>query len=110
MVNRMGVIKTTIVIDEEAWKEFKRSVSSIYGSLRMTSFAVEEAIKCFNAVDLLKDFSNAMALNASGYPSVREVEERRPKLRTSAGEELRRMRDERQTRLSRLKQHREKIH
>lgn len=98
----MGVIKTTIVIDKETWNEFKKSVSSIYGSLRMTSLAVEEAIKCFNAVEVLKNFSTTMGLVTSVYPSVREVEERRPKLWTSAGGEVRRMRDERQTRLSRL--------
>jgi len=99
----MGVVKTTIVIDEETWNEFKRSVSSMYGSPRMTSQAVEEAIKCFNSVELLKRFSNAIGLFASGYPSVREVQERRPKLETSAGEEVRRMRDERHARLSGLK-------
>lgn len=103
MVNCMGVVKTTIVIDEETWKEFKRSVSSRYGSLRMTSTAVEEAIKCFNAVELLKSISRAMNLTIHAYPSVKEVEERRPTLGTSAGEEVRGMRDERQAGLSGLK-------
>lgn len=103
MVNCMGIVKTTIVIDEETWNEFKRSVSSRYGSLRMTSLAVEEAIKCFNAVNLLRSFSSAMGLVTSAYPSVREVEERRPKMGTLAGEEVREMRDERQARLSGLK-------
>ena len=105
----MGVVKTTIVIDEETWNEFKKTVSSRYGSLRMTSLAVEEAIKCFNAVEMLKGFSDAMGFVTSVYPSVREVEERRPKLGTSAGEEVRGMRDERQARLSGLKWHREEV-
>jgi len=69
----------------------------------MTSLAVEEAIRCFNAVELLKSASIAMGFVTGAYPSVREVEERRPKLGTSAGEEVRRMRDERQSRLSGLK-------
>jgi len=102
-------IKTTIVIDEETWNEFKKSVSSRYGSPRMTSLAVEEAIRCFNAVEMLRDFSNAMGLETGVYPSVREVEGRRPKLVTSAGEEVRGMRDGRQARLSGLKQHREEV-
>lgn len=99
----MGTVKTTIVIDEETWNEFKRSVSSRYGSPRKTSLAVEEAIKCSNAVELLKNFSSAMGLVADAYPSVREIEERRPKLETSAGEEVREIRDGRQARLSGLK-------
>lgn len=58
----MGVIKTTIVVDERVGKECDRSVSSIYGSLRMTRFAVEETKKCFNAVELLKSFSKLIGL------------------------------------------------
>jgi len=103
MVNSLGVVKTTVVIDEETWNEFKRSVSSRYGSLRMASLAVEEALKCFNAIKLLKKFSEAIGFVTSVYQSVREVEERRPKMGTSAGEEVRRLRDERQDRLSGLK-------
>jgi hypothetical protein len=70
---------------------FRKFVASRYGSLRMTSLAVEEAIKCFNAVGLLRSFSNAIGLVTGVYPSVREVEERRPKLGTLAGEEVRGM-------------------
>ena len=103
MVSRMGVVKTTLVIDEETWNEFKRSVSSRYGSLKKVSFAVEEALRSFNTIELLEDFSKSKGFVINTYPSLREVEERRPKLKTSAGEEVRRLRDERQARLSRLK-------
>jgi len=101
----MGSIKTTIIIDEETWSEFKKTVSSRYGSLRMVSHAIEEAIKCFNVVEVLKAFSNAMGLAINEYPSMNEVKEKRPKLKSSAGKEVRRMRDEQQNRLFRLKQH-----
>lgn len=99
----MGGIKTTIVIDEETLNEFRRFVSSKYGSSRMTSAAVEEALKSFNAIEYLKSFSDAMKLEITAYPSAKEVKERRPKLRTSSAKEVREMRDERQNRLSRLK-------
>jgi len=100
----MKVIKTTIAIGEETWNEFKKIVSLRYGSSRVVSHAVEEAIRCFNAAELLKSFSGAMGI-AIEYPSIREVEERRPKLRVSAGEEVRGIRDERQARLSGFEQH-----
>jgi len=96
MVNRMNTIKTTINIDEEAWNEFKKTVSSRYGSIRKLSYAVEEAIQCFNTAELLNRFSEMRGINASVYPSIREVEERRPRLEVSAGEVVRAMRDERE--------------
>jgi len=100
MANRMVTVKTTIVVDEKAWTEFKRVVSSRYGGVRKLSSAVEEAIRSFNAVEMLNSFSSSMGLDASVYPSIREVEIRRPKLGTSAGEVVRRMRDERGIRIS----------
>jgi hypothetical protein len=102
-VSHMGGIKTTIVIDEETLNEFKRFVSSKYGSSRMTSTAVEEALKSFNAIEYLKSFSNAMKLDIIAYPSAKEVRDGRPKLRTSSAKEVRELRDGRQNRLSRLK-------
>ncbi len=102
----MGTIKTTIVVDEETWTEFKKAVSSKYGRFRKLSFAVEEAIKCFNLVELLKSFSSSIKLDTSIHPSSVEVKSRRPRLDTSSAEAVRKMRDERQTRISGLKQHR----
>ena len=99
----MGTVKTTIVIDEETWNKFKKSVSSRYGGLRKISFAVQEAIKCFNAVELLNSFSDVMGLVTGVYPSIREVKSRRPKLDTSAGEVVRGMRDEREACISGFK-------
>lgn len=103
MVNHMGTIKTTINVDEETWKEFRRTVSSRYGSVRKLSSTVEEAIKCFNTAELLDRFTELSEIDVSVYPSIREIEERRPKLETSSGEAVRAMRDERETRISRHK-------
>jgi len=96
MANSAGVIETTIVIDEETWNEFKIFVSSRYGSLRTTRLAVEKALKRVKTLETLKEFSEAMGFVNSACPSVREVEERRPKIRTSAGEEVRGLRNERE--------------
>ncbi len=106
----MSKVKTTIIVNEKVWNQFKETISSRYGSHRNLSSAVEQAIKCFNAAELLNSFSDAMGFDAKIYPSIRDVENRRPKLRTSAGKIVREMRDERETRISRFKQHREEIH
>ena len=97
----MNKIKTTINIDEETWKEFKKMVSSRYGSTRKLSYAVEEAIQCFNTAELLNRFTKLMGIDAGVYPSLKEIKERRPKLETSAGEEVRAIRDEREASISR---------
>jgi hypothetical protein len=99
-VSNIADIKTTINVDEETWNEFKRSVSSRYGSVRNLSSAVEEAIQSFNTVELLNAFVERKGIELGVYPSIREIEERRPKLGTSSGKEVREMRDEREVRIS----------
>lgn len=103
-------VKTTIVVDEKVWNQFKKTISSRYGSHRNLSPAVEEAIKCFNAVQLLNSFSSAMGFDTKIYPSIRDVESRRPKLKTSTGKIIREMRDEREAHIHGFQQHREEIH
>jgi len=96
----MKSVKTTVNIDEETWKQFKKTVSSRYGSIRNLSGAVEEAIKCFNTEELLSIFIEKAGIDAGMFPSLKEVKERRPKRGTSAGEIVRAMRDERVARIS----------
>jgi len=43
MANRMDTVKTTINVGSETLREFKRMVTSKYGSARRLSIAVEEA-------------------------------------------------------------------
>ena len=93
----MTTVKTTINIDEETWNRFKSTVSSRQGSARNLSGAVEEAIRSFDTEGLLSAFMEAMGIEAGGHPSLREVERSRPRLETSAGETVRRMRGDRGT-------------
>lgn len=102
----MTTTKTTINIDEETWNRFKRTVSSRQGSLRNLSGAVEEAIKAFDTEELIRAFMEAMGIGSGGFPSLREVEDGRPRLDTSAGETVRAMRDERNARVSGHERHR----
>ncbi|MGB9959595.1 MAG: hypothetical protein ACPLKQ_03620 [Candidatus Bathyarchaeales archaeon] len=98
----MSTIKTTITIDEEVWNQLKRTVSSKHRNLRKLSATVEEAIKTFNTSEVLNEFSTILNINANTYPSNKEVKERRPKLKTSAGETIREMRNEREAHICRL--------
>lgn len=109
MVSIMSKVKTTIVVDEETWNRFKESVSR-HSTLRNLSSSVEEAIKSFNAVELLKTFSDTMGLTSDLYPSIKEVESRRPKLDTSAGKILQEMRRKREARISGFQRRREEVH
>jgi hypothetical protein len=94
-------IKTTVNIDEETLLEFKRVVASRYGSTRKLSAAIEEAIRSFNTAESLKRFAKTRGIDTTTFPSVREVEKRRPTLETSAAETVRAMRDERATHIPR---------
>jgi len=100
MVSNIADIKTTLNVDEETWNEFKRAVSSRYGSVTNLSSAVEEAIKSYNTVGLLNRFVEQKGIDLGVFPSIREIEERRPKLDTSTGKAVREMRDEGEARIS----------
>jgi hypothetical protein len=102
----MTVTKTTINIDEETWNRFKRTVSTRQGNLRKLSGTVEEAIRAFDTEELVRAFMEATGIEPGGFPSLREVEEGRPRLDTSAGEAVRAMRDERDARVSGHERHR----
>jgi len=65
----MASVKTTINIDEETWKRFKKTVSSRYGGIRNLSGAVEEAIKCFNTEGLLSRFMEMAGIGMGAYDS-----------------------------------------
>ena len=95
------VVKTTVNIDEETLREFRKLVASRYGSTRKLSAAIEEAIRSFNTSETLKSFAKARGIDTTVLPSVREVEKRRPTPETSAAETVRAMRDERATHLPR---------
>ena len=99
----MGEVKTTIVLDEKVWSEFRNYVLSRHGSVRKFSLGVAEALQSFNSLGILESLTNSMKIEVSPYPSSTEVKARRPKAKVSAGRIIREMRDARQTRLSGLK-------
>lgn len=90
----MPSVKTTINIDEDTWNRFKRIVALSGGGLRNLSGAVEEAIRSYNTSEILGDFIKARELDGE-FPSLREVEESRPKADISAGKAMREFREER---------------
>lgn len=99
----MGEVKTTLVLDDKVWSEFRNYVLSKYGSIRKFSLGVTEALQSFNSLGLLESLTNSMKIELSSYPSSKEVKARRPKTKVSAGRIIREMRDARQTHLSGLK-------
>jgi len=97
----MGAVKTTINIDEETLREFKKMTTSKYGSARRLSAAIEEAMRSYNPTSVLREFAEREDIPLATYPSTREVELRRPRVEASAGLEVREMRDARETSVSR---------
>ena len=97
----MDAVKTTINVDDETLREFKKMATSRYGSSRKLSAAIEEAMRSYNSSMILSEYAEKEGIIVVTYPSSREVEEGRPKLETSAGEEVRGMRDARETSVSR---------
>jgi len=91
----MGSVKTTVNLDEEALKEFKKAASSRYGNTRKLSLAIEEAMRNYNTTTILTDYARREGIPLDALPSSREITDRRPTVDRSAGDELRAMRDER---------------
>jgi metal-responsive CopG/Arc/MetJ family transcriptional regulator len=101
MANHMDAVKTTINVDEETMREFKKMTTSKYGSTRKLSAAIEDAMRSYNPASTLTEYAQREGITLAAYPSSREVEERRPKVEASAGMEVREMRDARETSIPR---------
>ena len=100
MANHMDAVKTTINVDDETLREFKKMTTSRYGSERKLSAAITEAMRSYNSSMILSEYAEKEGISLASLPSSREVEEKRPKLEASAGEEVRGMRDARETSIS----------
>ena len=100
MVSHTTVAKTTINVDEEKMTRIKRTAQNLYGDTRSLSELFSNAAESFDGAAVLDAFAKKMDWNEITYPSLREVEEGRP--RSSGGSEkiLREMRDGRADRLS----------
>ncbi len=97
----MDAVKTTINVDDEILREFKKMTSQRYGGERKLSAAIEDAMKAYNPRGILSVYAEKEGITISAYPSSREVEEGRPRVRASAGMEVREMRDAREASISR---------
>jgi hypothetical protein len=101
MANHMDAVKTTINVDNKTLREFKKMTTSRYGSARKLSAAIADAMRSYNSSMILIEYAEKEGISLVSFPSSREVEEGRPKLETSAGEEVRGMRDAREASVSR---------
>jgi len=83
-------VKTSFYLNEEVWNSFRRAV--LRKGVRGLSREVEEALKSYNTLDLVRKIVEMLELGRS-FPSSNEVISSRP-AGGKAGEEVRRMRDE----------------
>jgi hypothetical protein len=96
----LATIKTTLVLDEKIWSEFRRFVEEAYGTTRKMSAGVEEALRSFTPAAVLEAFASNAGIVLDSYPSSQEIVSHRPKVRASTARTIRRMRDERKKRVS----------
>ncbi|MEM2998009.1 MAG: hypothetical protein QW542_03580 [Thermoproteota archaeon] len=92
----MGV-KTSFIIDEKTWSNFKAVVLNKYGVKKLSS-AVEEALKTFTTLTVIEEFTENLGIKIS-YPSSNELKKNRPAVRASASAIVREMRNEREAHL-----------
>ncbi len=98
----MRKVKSTLLVDEDLWNEFKRLVVAKHGSMRMVSAEVEEAISGFTTTRLLNQLARMVGLKVEKYPSSDEVKRLRKRVEASSADVLRAMRDEREKAVSGL--------
>ena len=94
MAKHMDTVKTTINVDNETLQEFKKIISSRYGTSRKLSTAIEEAMRSYNASWIINTYAEKTGITLGTYPSSREIKNNRPTTTQSAGEEVRAMRNE----------------
>ena len=85
MANHMDAVKTTINVDEETMREFKKMTTSKYGSARKLSAAIEEAMRSYNSTSILSEYAEKEGITLTAYPSSREVRRGGRKLRHQRG-------------------------
>jgi len=96
----LATVKTTPVLDEKVWSEFRKFVEQVYGTTRKMSAGVEEALRSFAPIAVLEAFASSAGIVLDSYPSSQEIVSHRPKVRVSTARAIRRMRDERKKRVS----------
>lgn len=95
----MTTVKTTVNIDEKVWESFKNTVNRRYGGSRNLSKMVEEAIRNYNTLEILRSSAKTLEIEISEYPSSTEIEANRPVMEDDSTDIIREMRDDRESRL-----------
>jgi len=91
--------KTTILVDDRVLEQIRNLATSKHGTSRMMSAEIEEALRAFSPLETIKALAARLDVKVDKYPSLDEVSRSRPRLATSAGKTVRKMRDERSRRL-----------
>jgi len=93
-------VKISILIDEKVWNAFKLLVQSeTYTNQRKLSKFVEEALRSFNTVNIVEEFTSRYNLSSTAYYSSKEIKQKRPKVSFSTGAIVREMRNKREEHL-----------
>ncbi len=99
-VSHTTTVKTTINVDEERLTRIKRTAQNLYGDSRSLSELFSDAAESFDGEAILEAFAKEMGWDEIPYPSLREIEERRPTSTEGSEKILREMRDGRANRIS----------
>ena len=86
--------KVAVYVDEAMWRSFKEEVLRKYGTTRRLNKEIEGLIESYSVRDAMIDCVNYLS-GTYGFISSEDVKKDRPELKSSAGEVLREMRDER---------------
>jgi len=77
-VSQTTMAKITIRIDEERLKRMKRTAKNLYGDAGSLDELMVDAAESFDAESILEAFTKKIGWEAIEYPSLTEIEERRP--------------------------------
>lgn len=86
--------KVAVDIDERIWRSFKEEILRKYGTIGRLNKEIEILIASYLARDAVIERLKYLS-GTYGFISSEDVKKDRPELKISAGEVLRKMRDER---------------
>lgn len=95
----MSKTKTTVMLDDQLLKQFRDLAASKHASSRMLSSEIEEALRAFSPLEVIRSLTARLDIRIDPYPSLDEISRNRPQVASSAGKVVREMRDERTERL-----------
>jgi len=88
----MTIKKVAIYVDDKIWKKFKEEVLRRHGTTRVLSKEVQNLIESYLTSDSMIKFLEKFGAT---FISSEDVKKDRPKLKISAGDVLREVRDKR---------------